>query len=195
MAVRYYLVPKIGTGSLATPASPDPFRPKYFDGLVYTALDYVQGSGFCMLVACDTTAPQHTAIVANADAVAAPTDLAQTIGANLATVQAALASFSIPAAWVTSAMTYAVLVRWIARLFMVARAVHGQSGGRLLPAGVTLASTLGDLTAGQRTALTNAAQSLGCSTTGITLATTLAAALKIVADQITLPVFVGKQGL
>lgn len=189
MAIRFYLVPVIGDGLKPTTAR----RPKYIsDGGIagaYQAMDY--GDDPVMLVAAEVTAGEHTSIASNADVVSAPADLEATIGANLATVQAALESKSIPADWVSSGMTYRTVLRWVARLFLLCARLQGLRAGRLFTAGITLSSTVGDLSVSVRQKLNDGAQSLGLDTSGITLATTIRAALKTLGNQITIPITLG----
>lgn len=185
MAIRFYLVPKIGDGLLITTA----FRPKYFGvgeafaATMTHALDY--GLEPVFLVRADVTNPQHNTIVANADVVGSPANLELTVNASLTTVQTRLSAKGIPAGWITSGMTYRAVLRWTARLFLLAQRLHGQTNGRPLPSGITLNSTIGDLTVAQRNALQTAAVSLGATDfSAITLATTLHDALKSIGDQI-----------
>jgi hypothetical protein len=156
-------------------------------------MDY--GNEPTMLVAAEVTNAEHTAIAANADVIVVPANLDNTIGANLATVQAALESLNIPADWITAGMTYRAVLKWIARLFLICQRFQGLAGGRLFPAGITLASTVGDLSASVRQKLTQGAQSLGLDTSNITLATTMRAALKDLGNQMTLPISLGGQAL
>lgn len=198
MALRVYLVPVIGDGLTPKTArrakyiAPDEF---FVGGIVgrYQAMDY--GNEPMMLVAAEVTAAEHTAIAANADVIAAPANLDNTIGANLATVQAALESVNLPADWITSGMTYRTVLRWIARLFLVCQRFQGLAGGRLFPAGITLASVIGDLSASVRQKLTQGAQSLGLDTSNIAPATTIRAALKDLGNQMTLVITLGGSSL
>jgi len=182
MALRFYIVPVIGTGASPTDAR----RPKYISGGgiagTWSALDY--GFDPAMLVAANVTSAENTAISANADVVTVPASLDLTIGSNLTTVQGSLEAFNIPAGWVTSAMTFRFVVRWIGRLFKFCQRMQGLGATKLFPAGITLDSFVGDLTTGQRQKVTDAANSLGLSVQGITLTTTMRVALKMLADQL-----------
>lgn len=178
MAVRFYLAPVVVVNTR--------FRvPQFIDGTVPSYATQAYGDEPVMLVAADVTPAQHTAIAAHPEVGVFPADLSQTIGANLATVQATLEGFNIPAGFVTSGMTFKALVRWIARLCFFSQAFAGDYlGGRLFPAGITLNSTVGDLSQGVRQAMQNAATHFGISFAAVTLTTTIRAALKILADQL-----------
>jgi hypothetical protein len=185
--VRFYLVPVVGTGF-----SGDRRRPKYFatdaglpaiaDSAGAQFMDY--GDEPVMLVCANTTGAEHAAIVANADVASAPLDLTQTIGANLGTVQARLEAFHIPADWITAGMTYKTTLRWVTRLFFLHQRFQGLKGGRFFPSGITLDSQVGDLTAAQRQKFQAAIASLNLDAGGVTLTTTIRAALKQLADQL-----------
>lgn len=188
MAIRIYLVPKIGTGF-----GSDPFRPAYISngGIAgnWQAIDY--GKEAWMLVAADVTPAEHNAITANSDATAIPANLDQQIGAALATVQSKLELANLPADWVTSAMTYRTLLKWTIRILLLMQRFCGfdEAAARFF-ATVTLDSTVGDLTAAVRQRLNTVAQSFGLDTSSITLATTIRAALRILGQQMTFAVTV-----
>lgn len=178
--VRFYLVPVIGTGTTT-----DSRRPKYIAGVIagpWSAMDY--GDEPVMLVAADVTPGEHTTIAANADVAAAPADISTTISGTLSTVQTKYESFNIPADWVTSGMTWKTLIRWTSRLFVFHQRFQGLSGGRFFPAGITLSSLVGDLTAGQKSTYQTAASTLGVSLAGISNLTTIREALKLMAPQL-----------
>ena len=188
MAVRIYIVPRVGSGTAT-----DLWRPKYIvDGIGTNLLSGPSahvGYGLepVYLVAADVTNAEHTALAANSDVTAVPANLDATLGANLATVQAKLEAFGIPSGWVTGAMTYRTVVKWVIRLFFISQRLNGMSNVGLLPQGVTLDSTISDLTQTQRDKLSAAAESLGADTSGVTGATTIRAALKALADQLPSP--------
>lgn len=193
MAVRVYFVPVIGDGSSITNAR----RPKYVSdgGIagVFQCMDY--GNEPTMLVAADVTLAEQTALATNPDVIVVPANLDATIGANLGAVQAALDALNIPADWITGAMTYRIVLRWIARLFLISQKFQGLAGGRIFPAGITLNSTVGDLSTSVRQKLLQGAQSLNLDTSGITLAMTIRAALKLLGNQMTLPILFAGQAL
>jgi hypothetical protein len=196
MAIRFYVVPKIGDGLTISTA----FRPKYFGtgetfaATLTHALDYGREAVF--LVRADVTNAQNTNITANADDVGSPTNIDNAVGANLTTLQNRFEAAGIPAGWVTSGMTYRTVLRWTARLFLIAQRLHGMVDGRMVPPGITLNSTIGDLTVAQRDALQEAALRLGVTDfSGVTLATTIRDALKALADQITIAIRIDEQEL
>jgi hypothetical protein len=83
------------------------------------------------------------------------------------------------------------VLRWVARLFCVAQRLNGRARLRLLSE-QTLDSTVGDLSVARRQALNEAAQSLGLDTSSITLAMTIRQALKVLGNQITIPIVFGE---
>jgi len=183
VAIHFYVVPKIGDGVTGATA----FSPKYFAGPVNPsglpfagALDY--GLEDLFLVVADLDAGQHTTLNANGDVLAVPS-LANTVGAALATVQSKLEAKNVPADWVTAGMTYQQVLARVIRLVGLMQRFHGMFG-RLFIGGLTLNSTISQIPAGARTRLATAAQSMGAVTTSITGATTIRAALVIVADQL-----------
>jgi hypothetical protein len=131
MAYRFYIMPKAGTGVPHV----DPFRMKYIDNANgtrqivghATGLDY--GVQPLFLVAADVTGTEHTAIAANADVLAAPLNIDNTIGAgNLTTVVNSLESVGLPAEWVTAGMTWRAMLLWLSRLFAFAQRYNGLYG-------------------------------------------------------------------
>jgi hypothetical protein len=184
MALRFYLVPE---AFYTLPGTSVQIRyPKYFtpDLLRVNASFQDFGAEPVFLVAADVTPAQHTALAANADVAAAPSDLTTTVGGNLATVRAKLTAFKIPNDWITSGMTWATVLRWIWRLgFLMQRF---QRFGQFFQS-LDLASTVSDLPQQRRTNLATAAQSLGLDTSGITGTMTLQDALKLLGNQIAVP--------
>lgn len=189
MPLRYYLVP-ISAGT----SGPQPSRkPEYFAGTVdggpalvtvdYEMLDFgLEPTG---LVAANVTAQQHTTLAAQSDVTAIPVNIDNALGANLATVQAALESLHIPADALVSTNTYRQVLRATIAIFEVAARFNGLLGanGRLFPAGITLATTLGDLSQNVRNTLQSAAEALGYDYSGLTLQSTLRDVLKLIAQQ------------
>lgn len=190
MAIRVYLVP---VEHLNMPDGKPRRGPRYFSWPIepigrmplvtctrcttdYGLIDYT-------LQVADVTAAQHADLIANADVVALPVNLDSTIGANLATVQAALEARSIPSEWVTSGMTYRTLLRAVCALFQLGQRYHSIYQLRLIESGFTLNSTIGDLPVAARQRLADIAQSFGFDTSSITLSTTIRAALRILFQQ------------
>lgn len=187
MAIRFYIVPKIGDGSDA-----NPYGPAYVEGLSsrWTGMDY--GLEPVFLVCADVSPAQHTAITANADVISVPANLSNQIGASLAAAQAALESVNIPANWITSNMTWSTALRGVAIMFMILQRMNGRGFiSRFFDSGITLNSTIGDLPQNVRTRLQEAAVSLGANVSSINLSTTLRSALRTVGSQLTLRVLLG----
>jgi hypothetical protein len=170
MAIRFYLAPMEtivdGRGRRLT-------RVKYIGalGISLTSVNDYGNEPLCFLGA-DVTPAQHAALTANADVSPFPVDLDSTVGANLATVQQALESRNLPADDVTVNTPYRIMMRWIIAIFSITTAQPLFSGG------VTLDTTLGQLTVAQRQELQAAAQSAGYSTAGLTLQSTIREALR-----------------
>lgn len=188
MAIRYYLIPKTGDGLSMTTA----FRPKYVDHDAigagwnvdgrWTGMDY--GLEAVFLVAMDLTAGEQTSMAAQADVVAVPTPLStQVSGAGVTRAQTVLEAINLPADWITTSLTWQQVLTRVARIIQIMQRFHGLFG-RLFQGGLTLDSTISQIPAGQRTRLAQAAVTFGADTSSIVGATTIRAALVIVADQL-----------
>lgn len=186
MSVRIYLLPWIGTGEPGV----DPRRAKYLVGI--DTLPLMGSDIHCMpygrqgvcLVSANVTTAEHNSLVAHDDVAAVPANLDATIGGALATVVAALEPMHFPCEWVTAQTTWRTLVRAVARLIALAQRVDGvTNGGRLLPVGITLDSTIGDLSAAQRDFMKTAIESFGGTFAGITLSMTIRTGLEYLAAQ------------
>lgn len=181
MAVRIYLMPIIGGTGFT-----DPRRPKYmttFPAFTWAMMD----CGFepvAIVGVQDIDVGTHATLVANLDVTALPANLSQQIGAQLTAVQTAVAALNIPEDWIQSTFTYLQVLRVVALMFLFMQRLYGTLPNvRLFGGTVTLATTISQLPANVRTALSTAATSLGFDTAGLTGATTLRAALKAMADQ------------
>lgn len=181
MASRFYIVPRIGTGTGTTPATH--FRPKYIGdlGVLYAAMDY--GLEGTYLVGAEVTPAQHTALAAEADVIAIPLNLDNAIGGALSQVESALETLNVPAGWVTTTHTYRQVIGAVGRLFRFMRTFAARQRRVFFESGVTLNLQMNDLTAAQRNALAEAATFLGLDISGITGTTTIRQALKILIDQ------------
>lgn len=190
MALRCYLVPKEQAPSPTTPGAMATWPAHFFSIGIrsFGAIDY--GLEPVFLVRADVTNQQRNALIAFSDVDEFPANLDNTVGVNLATVTAALEAKGIPGDWVTSGMTYRAVLRWVARLFLIAQRLNGRAGLQLL-SDQTLSSTVGDLSIAKRQALNEAAQSLGLDTSGVTLGMTIRQALKILGNQIEIPIALG----
>lgn len=182
MALRFYLVPET-TFVLGgqTQRGPKYFTPDVWSGNM-SAQDF--GAEPVFLVGADVTNAQHTTLVANSDVLAAPLNLSNNVGANLATVQAAYAARNIPYSWIDVGMTWATVLRWTWRIFLLWHRL--QAFGRFFEE-LNLDATVGSFTQTKRTHLNNAAQSMGLDTSSITLAMTVQQALIILGNQIAVP--------
>ena len=194
MSIRFYLVPKDGDGLTHFTA----IRPKYIaDAIVgpWQAMDY--GQEDWMLVAADVTPTEHSTIAANADVVAVPANLNNTVGAQLGTVQSKLEAANIPADWVTSGMTYRIVLKWTIRIILLMQRFHGLDGAaaRFFNSGLTLDSTVSDLPVAVRQRLAAAAARWNLDITGITGSTTIRAALRYLGQQMTFGVKFGGEAL
>lgn len=178
MALRFYLVPKIGDG--LTPMTA--VRPKYVADLSvgFAAMDY--GREDLMLVGVDVSVAQHTSIAANADVTVIPSNLDATIGVNLAAVQASLEGWNLPAEWVTSGMTYRFVIGKVGRLLTFMQRFRTRDVGRFF-ATTTLDALVSSLTQAVRAAIQDVAASLDIDASAITGAMTVRHALKILLDQ------------
>lgn len=188
MTVRFYLVPAIGTGASVH----DSIRPKYVapqewapthGGIPLTMDRKDFGWDGTFLVGADVTPAQHSEIVANADVTSIPQNIDANVGANLNTVQTKLEALSIPADWITSTMSYRVVIRFILKLFQLISRYTADQAQRFF-ANVTLDTTIAQLTAAQRNALNQAAQGLGLDTSTITGSMALRQALRILLTQL-----------
>lgn len=186
MAIHFYLVPKIGTGTSPRTA----FRPKYIAdwslthpgvSLEYQSMDY--GVEATFLVIADVTTAQHTEIVSNIDVTSVPLPISDTVSAvALTKVQSSLESAFLPGTWITTATTWKDVLTTTARCIQVMQRFAAMFG-RLFSSGITLDTTMSQLTAAQRQNFRDAANSLGVDTSGATGATTVRDALRLFAAQ------------
>lgn len=185
MAIRFYVVPKIGDG--LTPATA--FRPKYISdlGSPYSAIDYGLENTF--LVGVEVTAAQNTTLSANIDVIAIPADVDSAIGLTaLSTVKSRLESLNVPSDWVTQTHTYRDVIRLVGKLFQYMQRFHARQLRVFFESGITLDTRVNQLTAAQRTAMNDAAVSLGLDTSVVTNTMTLRQALRLLGQQ--MPSFV-----
>jgi hypothetical protein len=161
----------------------DPDPPALFDGVEWQMMDF--GLEPTALLAANLTAGQVSTLAGLSDVTMIPANLDNTLGAQRATVAAALESLHIPGDALTNGTTYRQVVRGVIAIFQVAQRFHGRLGanGRIFPAGITLSTTLGDLSQSVRNELQAAAEELGYSYAGLTLSSTLRDVLKALANQ------------
>lgn len=185
MAFRLYIVPVVGVGSRS-----DPRRAKYFDDGTFSppvdsaAMDY--GFEPWMVVGANLSTTNDAIVVSKPDAFALPFDLTTNLTAGQVTsVQTKLESINVPAGWVSTSLTWVQVVRIVLGMFaFLARYAELHGVTRVFGGSVTLDTTIGSLSVGVRTDLTNAALSLGLSTVGITGTTTLRSALLLLGQQL-----------
>jgi len=187
MAWHLYLVPVIGTGfPIGDPPVRDPRRPKYVAdlGVLWAAMDY--GFQPVMLVAADVDDLTDTSLQVNADVTKVPDALDNQIGAvAISIVQNALEIRHLPAGWVTTDITYRVLLRTLAGFFAFVQryATVANTTALVFGGAVDLNTRVNQLPVAVRQNLQATATSLGLDATGISGSTTLRVVLKNIADQ------------
>jgi hypothetical protein len=148
-------------------------RPKYVTALGINRVEsHEYGAEPWTLLGADVDAAQLASLSANADVSTFPANLDLQAGANLATVQASLEAANLPGDMVTASTTYRLIIRGIVAVFSISAVTP------LFGPGVTLDTTLGDLTPEVRTQLKESAESSGYPTTGLTLQSTIREALR-----------------
>lgn len=180
VALRFYIVPKIGSGTFA-----DPFRAKYIRDLAipYSAMDYGLENTF--LAAVNVTAAQNTSLSSNLDVIAIPQNIDATIGLTaLGTVQSKLEDLHVPSEWVTTSNTYRDVIRAVGKLFQFMQRFHARQLRTFFESGITLDTRMNELTANQRTALADTSDSFGLDRSAITNTTTVRQALRILFQQL-----------
>lgn len=193
VAVRFYIVPKIGTGAIK-----DPFRPKYVTpetkeapvpppliAADYNSMDY--GAESVFLLAVDVTAAQHTTLSAQTDVLSIPTPIDTNVSAvALPTVQSKLEALNIPGTWVTTSTTYRQVLRVVAKAILLAQTYNGLFEGlqRIFDAGITLDTRWNQLTNAQQNRLLQVASTLGADSSGVTSTTTMRVILRTLAEQL-----------
>ena len=178
MTVRVYLMPQItgGTGNRYEAGK----RAKYVRLLSNSAVIHYGPEPYSIVMS-DVSAAEHSAVMANADVRAIPEDLDSTItNAQRVTITSTLEGASIPAQWVTNGMAYRVFVRRLAGIFEILQRVHGRKLSFLQAA---LDDPISALPLNVRQAFAAGAADAQLDTTGITLSTTLRAALANIGSQ------------
>lgn len=176
-----YLIPMIGTGTRQ-----DPRRPKYIDGLGASTGVLRYGFQPVALVALDVDDDTDATLAANVDVQKIPDDLDNTIGPNaLSIIQNALEDRNIPSQWVTSNITYRMVLRTLYGFFSFLQRYSAIANTTALVFGgaVTLNTQFNQLSGTARTNLRNTATDLGLTLTGIPNTSTLREVLKLLADQ------------
>lgn len=179
MALLFYLVPKAGVGT-----DVDPFRPKYIVEIGVRWAGMAYGLEPTCLVSADVMAGQHTQLIANADVSAFPQNLDVAVGVNVTTVQVMLENINLPGAWVNAAHTFRQVLRGIGTVIQIAQRLDGLFNARVFESGITLATTMAELTQTQRDRLLMAAESFGLDTSAATGSTTMRQVLRAFAQQL-----------
>lgn len=176
--LRYFLVPK------TTNAKGD-VVPKYVAALQipYAAMRY--GLEDVELVSCAPDAAQLASLTANLDVIALPAVLDDPIGLTaVATVQTKMEGMFIPADWVNQDTTWRQVISAVGRMFLFRQRLDNEQLQRFFQTGITLDTRINQLPANVRTALNNAALSLGLDTSSITGPMLVRQALRILGQQL-----------
>lgn len=135
------------------------------------------------LLAADVSAAQVTTIQGLPDVMLIPANLDLQLGANLATVQGELEALNVPADNIPATWTYRQVLRAVIAIYLVAQRFNGLRRAQLFGGGITLTTTLGDLSVAVRQSLQDAASQLGYDYSGLSLASSLREVLKKLASQ------------
>lgn len=178
--VRFYLAPKIGTGT-----GDDAFRPSVIADLRvrWEGIDYGRYEPV-MLAGADVTAAQHALITGQAGFTSIPVTLDSAIGGAVATVQAALENLRLPGDFVQSTQSYRDVIRITSKAQRFFQRFGNRQLRTVLESGVTLATTFSELTPAQRTALAETADDLRINTNGVTGSTTMRQAFRLIGLQL-----------
>jgi hypothetical protein len=188
MAFRLYVVPIVGSG-----AKGDARRPKYFtDGTIPPSQWGWVYYGFepWSVVGVDLPSADDVTIASKPDVQALPFDLSPLLTAGQVTsIKAFLENANIPAGWVDTTDTWAVVVRGVLGMFSFLEryaGIYAEQNGTAAPSiflgGVTLATTFGSLPQAVQAAMLATATDQGISTAGLSAGTTLRVILRFVAD-------------
>lgn len=186
VALRFLLVPKIGTGT-----GEDIIRPKYIRPLGTFGAPYVgiprgfmdYGAEDLMLVAVELTAAELSGISANPDVLVVPANLDNNVSAlALNTIQTKLEASNLPAEWVTTALTYRQVLGRVMRVIFLAQR-YQTLFGRIFSGAISLDTRMNQLTQAQRQRLLDLAADLGVDSSSATSTTTLRQVLRAFADQ------------
>jgi len=192
MAIRFYIIPEIGAGTAS-----DPRRPKYVGleaspHISWGGMQYANEAIY--LVRADVTGAQHTSISGESDVLSAPENLQDVVGGTLTNLQNKLEAVNIPADWITAGMTYAEVIRWVARLFWVLQRFQGMGFGTFFES-EDLDTLVGDMPQQKRSGLKLASESLGLDTDDIQGTDTIRVAFKKLTDQVTTDMLISGQVL
>lgn len=183
--LNLYVMPIVGTGATHADARRPKYRNSIFPAPIVSEMWDYGNEPWCLVGILDIPAATNTALVANADVLDVPDNLAQLVGsgAALTKVRNGLESVNIPGTWIQSTNTWGDVVRFVGAVCQFAQRYQGQTGGLWFSGGVTLASTFGSLPVAARNGLSAAASSFGFDVGGVTGSTTLRAILLSVGQQ------------
>jgi len=169
--MSFFIIPMEGAGTKL-----DPLREKYVPalGVDRAIVDHDDNA----IVWADTTPAQDAALALNADVIVVPPlDDLVALGAT----QAELEAISIPAQWITAAMTYRDVLRALVGIAQLIQRTEGL-GFKLKLAG-NLDLTMAQIPVDIRQALADASDQLGLDRSTIVGTTTVRAALRILGKQ------------
>src|SRR5262245_48648332 len=180
----FFLTPRIGDG--LTPQTA--FRPKYCNtGDLGAGNDLVGWSAWNIthtdffVVRVTLSAAQRTALQGMSDTRVVPANLDSTIGGALANVQNVLEAINLPADWLTSGHTWREFLQGLSKLVRFRQRFWGLASDKLFEAGVTLSTTLNQLTAAQRQKFADVAASFGVTSADVTPSMTIREVLILLA--------------
>jgi hypothetical protein len=164
---RLYLVPVEGSGASRVDARRMKYRADFC--AVSCAMMPFGAEPFALVVAKMDTL-RDAAVQLNADVLALPLNLDQNLTTlQVTATQTRLEAVNIPAGWLSTTFTWRAALRIIAGLFQFAQRLRGiRPGVRIFGATVTLDTRWNRLPLGVQTDITDAALSLGFSTTTLT---------------------------
>lgn len=183
MTVRFYIIP---IEAIDRKYGPEYFNWKYdqnhiieLENVVYSLKIF--GGTDVGLIAADVSTAQHTYLTSQADVIAIPVNLDNTVGTNLTAITNALESVNIPAGWVNSNQTYREILKILCGMFFYLQTVSNPQN--ILENGYTLNTILSDFTPAFRTLAQNTANSFGYDLSSITLSNTWSEVLNIIYAQ------------
>lgn len=192
--IRFYLIPvevnviagRTYRGAKYFPSRYDPDPPALIqmgdNGQPIRAEMRDYGDEPSLLIASNTSDADDATLAALPDVTKFADNLDQQVGAQLATMQAALEALNLPAQMVTANTTHRQVIRGIMGIFDVAQCMQGK-GFRVFGAAITLSTTLSTLSVPARQALQACATERGYDQTGITLASTIRQVLTLIVQQ------------
>jgi len=170
--MAFFVVPLEGAGT-----DLDPRRPKYVPalGVDWAMVDH----GEAAIVWANATPAQSASIGTHADALVVP-PLGNAI--NVAATATALEAMNIPAQWLSAAMTYRVVLRIVIGMAQLLQRLDGR-GQKLTLTPAVLDLTVAQIPAGTRANISDAINSLGLDTSGISGTTTVREVLRMIGQQ------------